>query len=108
MRHHIVNLCRLATLEIAPTVELPKFSAIQVVGDIEIYVVGVLDPEKEIDRLTKQKEKLLKQLTPVEKKLANENFIKKAPADVVEAERQRLQDIKTQLALIEENLKSLK
>ncbi len=108
MRHHIVNLCRLATLEIAPTVERPKFSAIQVVGDIEIYVVGVLDPEKEIDRLTKQKEKLLKQLTPVEKKLANENFIKKAPADVVEAERQRLQDIKTQLALIEENLKSLK
>ncbi len=104
---HIVNLCRLSSLEIGPTVERPKAAAIQVAGDVEIYMLGVLDPEKERERLTKQKEKLLKQLGPTEKKLGNENFLNKAPAEVVEAERQRLQDMKAQLALIEENLKML-
>ncbi len=107
MSAHITNLCRLSTLKVAPTVERPKLSAIQVVGELEIYVVGVLDPEKERERLLKQKEKLEKQLIPVEKKLANENFVKKAPADVVKTERQRVQDIKTQLTLLEENLKAL-
>ncbi len=107
MTDHIVNLCTLSTLEIAPTVERPKLSAIEVVGDIEIYVVGVLDPEKERERLTAQKAKLLKQLAPTEKKLANENFLKRAPEDVIEKERQKLQDMKTQLDAIEENLKML-
>ena len=107
MTEHIVNLCRLSSIEISPAVERPKLSASQVVGDVEIYVSGVLDPEKERERLTKQKEKLTKQMMPLEKKLANENFLKKAPADVVELERQRLHDAKTQVALIEENLKML-
>ena len=107
MTSHMINVCRLSTLEISPTVERPKLSAIQVVGDIEIYVVGVLEPEKERARLTKQKEKLVKQLVPMEKKLQNEKFLNRAPAKVVETERQRLSDMQTELALIEENLKML-
>jgi valyl-tRNA synthetase len=39
--------------------------------------------------------------------LANEKFLSRAPAHVVELEKQRLQDAKTQIALIEENLKAL-
>ncbi len=41
MRAHIINLCRLDTLEIGPQVERPKLAA-QVVETFEIYVVGVL------------------------------------------------------------------
>ena len=107
MRGHIINLCRLDTLEIGPQVERPKLSATQVVWDLEIYVVGVLDPEKERERLTTQQAKLQKLLGPLEKKLANEKFLNRAPADVVAAEKQKLQDLQTQLALIDENLKML-
>jgi valyl-tRNA synthetase len=107
MRDHILNLCTLSTLEIALTVERPKLSAIGVTGDVEIYLVGVLDPEKERERLAKQKEKLLKELTPTQKKLENQNFLDRAPAHVIEKERQKLQDMRTQLDAIEENLKSL-
>jgi valyl-tRNA synthetase len=104
---HIINLCNLATLEIAPTVERPKLAAAQVVGDLEIYLVGVLDLEKERERLTNQQKKLLKELTPVQKKLENPEFLNRAPAHVIEKERQKVQDMTTELALIEENLKML-
>ena len=49
----------------------------------------------------------MKQLVPMEKKLQNEKFLNRAPAKVVETERQRLSDMQTELALIEENLKML-
>ena len=107
MKAHIVNLCNLAALEIAPTVERPKFSAMQALGDIEIYVVGVLDPDKERERLTNQQNKLVKELAPIQKKLANQDFLKRAPAHVIEKERQRVQDMQTQLDAIAENLKLL-
>jgi len=107
MRAHILNLCNLSTLEIAPTVERPKLSAIGVTGDVEIYLVGVLDPEKERERLTKQRKKLLKELAPTQKKLENQNFLDRAPAHVIEKERQKLQDMQVQLEAIEENLRGL-
>jgi valyl-tRNA synthetase len=107
MASHIVNLCRLSSIEISPVVTRPKLSAIQVVGDVEVYLVGVLDPEKEKHRLTAQKEKLLKQFVPMEQKLKNEKFLSRAPEKIVETERQRLQDMKAELALIEENLQML-
>jgi valyl-tRNA synthetase len=107
MKAHIVNLCNLSVLEIAPTVERPKLSAVQVIGDLEIYLVGVLDPEKERERLTNQKKKLLKELTPIQKKLENQEFLNRAPAHVIEKERQKVQEMTMELALIEENLKML-
>lgn len=106
-RDHILNMATLSDLEVAPDVERPRLSAIQVVGDLEIYLEGVLDPEKERERLTNQQEKLLAQKVGTEKKLSNENFVNRAPAHVVEAERQKLKDIEQQLTTIEDNLKML-
>ena len=107
MQAHIVNLCNLTTLAIAPTMERPKLSAIQALGDIEIYVVGVLDPDKERERLTNQQQKLLKELAPLQQKLAKPDFLQRAPAAVIEKERQRVQDMQTQLDAIAENLQLL-
>lgn len=107
VRSHIMTQARVTTLEIGPTVQRPKLSAIHVFGETEVYVVGVLDPEKERARLTAQKEKILKNLIPTEKKLTNEKFINNAPPQVVEQERQRLQTMQSELAAIEDNLKLL-
>ncbi len=87
--------------------ERPELSTIQVIGDLEIYLKGVLDRDKERERLTKQKEKLLKQVSVTEKKLANEKFVNRAPKEVVGAERQKLKDIQTQLITIADHLKML-
>jgi valyl-tRNA synthetase len=57
-----------------------------VVGGATIFVPleGVIDFSKEALRLEKEINKLDKELAGVSKKLENENFLNKAPHDVVE------------------------
>jgi valyl-tRNA synthetase len=107
-RNHILYLCKLSRLEMAPDPERPKLSAVQVFGDLEIYVSGVLDPKKELERLQKQKEKIASAVEGIKKKLANENFVDKAPEKVVAAERERLETFTAELQSIEENIGQIK
>ena len=51
----------------------------------------LIDVEKEIQRLTAEKENLEKEIARVSAKLANEGFVSKAPANVVEGERAKLE-----------------
>ncbi|MFC1853302.1 class I tRNA ligase family protein, partial [candidate division CSSED10-310 bacterium] len=104
---HIKTSAHLHTLEISTTMERPPLSTITILKEIEIYLEGVLDPEKERSRLLTQQKKLLAQSDGLQKKLANENFVKRAPADVVEKNRQKLEDITAQLKAIAENLDML-
>lgn len=54
----------------------------------------IIDPVKERARLERELAKVEKELAAIEKKLANENFVKRAPAEVIEKTRsdQRLQE----------------
>ena len=63
-----------------------------VVGGVEIYLPlkGLIDVEKETARLTKEREKLQKEIKRLTGKLSNEGFLKKAPAAVVAGEREKL------------------
>ena len=54
---------------------------------VQAVVPGVIDIDKERDRLRRALQKLEKELTAVEKKLANPNFVERAPAEVVEKSR---------------------
>ena len=85
----------------------PKNAASQVIGDMEIFLGDVLDPEKERARLETQKKKLGKQLEASRKKLANQNFVDKAPAEVVEEERNRVEELSGEIALLDKNLQAL-
>ena len=71
------------------------------------YIEGVLDPETEKGRLEKQKAKLAKQIQTSEKKLSNENFVGRAPEEVVQEERTRLAEAQAELASVEKTLSSL-
>ena len=88
-------------------VACPRHAASQVLGDMEIYVDGVLDVEKELERLTGQKANLEGRIAGLEKKLGNENFVSKAPAEIVQKSRDQLDDLRSQLALLEENIARL-
>ena len=67
----------------------------------------LVDMEKERERLQKEKDNLLQYIARTEAKLANESFVAKAPAAVVNAEREKLQNKKEHLAKLEESLRLL-
>jgi valyl-tRNA synthetase len=53
-------------------------------------MAGLIDKEAELKRLDKEIDKLRGDIARVEGKLANPNFVDKAPAAVVQKERERL------------------
>ena len=77
-----------------------------VTTDAKIYIpLGELvDFEKEIARLNKEKEKVLKDLEFIDKKLNNENFVAKAPKAVVDAQREAAQKLRDKIAMIDESI----
>ena len=67
----------------------------------------LVDLEAERARLTKELEKAKKQLEAQEKKLANENFVSRAPEAVVNAERERADKARALIANLEGSLREL-
>jgi valyl-tRNA synthetase len=107
MTFHIRKMANVSTVKISASAAQPKLSAVQVLGEMEIYVEGVLDRNTELNRLKDQRDNLLKGIAATDKKLQNENFVNRAPTDVVEKNRQKLNDWQSQLTLIEEKIKDL-
>ncbi|MCX6559418.1 MAG: valine--tRNA ligase [Candidatus Aminicenantes bacterium] len=103
----VVHMANLESLHIAADPARPALSVVQVVGGMEIYVPGLIDPAKERAKLEAQRAKLAEDLRKTEAKLGNEGFIARAPADVVEKERQKLAEMRSQIGSIEANLKTL-
>ncbi|MDY7001720.1 MAG: valine--tRNA ligase, partial [Thermodesulfobacteriota bacterium] len=107
----IRTLARLDKVSAGPEVRAPKASATAVVRGNELYVPlsGVVDFDAELARLDKELGKLDKELGIVNKKLANENFTSRAPAEVVEKERQKamtFSEKKDKLSALQERLRT--
>jgi valyl-tRNA synthetase len=100
-------MAALKSLEVGPDVKRPATAAGQVIGDVEIYLAGVIDADKERERLEARRKKLVEDVQKAEARLSNESFIQRAPADVVEKEKQKLQELRSQIDLIEANIKAL-
>ena len=81
-----------------------------VTADAKIYIpLGELvDFEQEIARLNKEKEKVLKDLEFIDKKLNNENFVAKAPKAVVDGQREAAQKLRDKIAMIDESIAKFK
>jgi valyl-tRNA synthetase len=72
-----------------------------------VPLTGLVDPEKERERLSRELKKVEKDLATAEKKLSNENFVKRAPAEVVEQERARVDEFGAAKARLEAALAKL-
>ena len=74
--------------------------------DLELFVdlEGLIDLDAEMARLEKERGRLQGLIAGKEKKLSNADFLARAPADVVEKERAALDDVRSQLASIEQSL----
>jgi len=81
----VINLARLSALTVEKTGQRPKSSATAVVDNASVFVEleGIIDFAKEIQRLEKEINKLTIELVKIGKKLQNEGFLSKAPADVI-------------------------
>ena len=66
-----------------------------------------IDIEAEKGRLQKELTKKTKEIAGLEKKLGNEGFVNKAPADVVERERVRLGELEVTRAKLQQTLAQL-
>jgi valyl-tRNA synthetase len=75
-----------------------------VINGIDIYLLGAIDPEKEKARIKKEIDKLIILISNTEKKLANEEFVSKAPQPIVEKEKSNLVQWKEDLFQLEEKM----
>lgn len=81
-----------------------------VVNGAEIYLPleDLIDMDKEIERLQKEKVNLEMELDRVNKKLSNEGFVAKAPAQVIDSEKEKLNKYTDMYEKIIERLETLK
>ena len=88
----------------------PQKSLASVLDDVQIYLpVGdLLDVDKEIQRLNNDLSKIEKDIEKGKAKLANPQFIERAPEEVIRKEKETLADNETKRERIKENLSSLK
>jgi valyl-tRNA synthetase len=89
-REAIMRLARLADIE--PISEAPPRGSVQILLDEATMIVplaGVVDLEQERARLGRELAKAASEFERFEQKLANPSFLDRAPAEVVEEQRQR-------------------
>ena len=87
----------------------PDNALSSVVRTVECHIPldGLIDVEKEKERINTEIKRVSGLLIGTDKKLANEQFVAKAPAQVVENERTKLESFKIQLEKLKTNLAAL-
>ena len=103
----LANMAGLATTTVGLEQARTKDSATVVLGDSKAFLLGVVDLEKEQQKLQKEQKTLEGKIGGLEKKLSNEGFLAKAPAAVVEKERAALDAFKLQLQGVQQSLSEL-
>lgn len=103
------TLAKVDSLTIVKTGEEVPLSSSGMVGQMKVLVPmkGLIDPTAELNRLNKVRDKLQTQADAINKKLSNDNFITKAPAQVVQAEKMKLAELNGQIGEIEKQVGQL-
>ena len=105
----IKKLARLNELTVSPLAEKPENAIAFAESGVDVYVVlsGAVDLEKERHRLSAEAGQTAKYLSGLQAKLGNAEFVKNAPKEVVEKEKQKLADGQEKLKKIQEQLSML-
>ena len=96
-------------LEFGPDVSKPPGAASQVHDGIEVYVPlgDLIDAEAEARRLKAEGERLAKLQAAAKAKLDNEQFLTRAPAEIVQRQREQVARLTEQLTAVEGHLADL-
>lgn len=106
---YIVQMARISSLQIGKNVVRPKESAVANIGRVETYVVlsGLVDLQVERQRIQAALTDVEKMIRGLEGRLQNQEFLKKAPKDIVDGERKKADELANRKMRLLENLKTL-
>ncbi len=105
----IINLARLEALDVLDKNQRPQAVISAVVLDVDVYLhfSGLLDVKKEQAKIKNRIEELNRFKSAKETRLNNPEFIKKAPEEVVEKEKNGIEELKNSLKRLEKMLGEL-
>lgn len=108
---YIENLAGASEINLQQTLDTKPDNAMSAITrGVEVFMPlkGLIDIDKEIARLEKELAGLDKELARVSGKLSNQGFLDKAPADVIEKEREKQAEFLEKKKTIEERLQGLR
>jgi valyl-tRNA synthetase len=107
--NHIVHMARVGQLQIGKHLSRPKESAVANIGRVETYVVlsGLIDVNVERQRIELALTDVDRMMKDLVVRLANTNFVNKAPKEIVDKERKKVEELENRKKRLEENLKAL-
>ena len=107
---YLERFCNPSDLTLATEISLSEetMSAALTGASILLPMEGLINVEAEIERLTVEEKKLSAEVKRGTSKLANEKFVSKAPAHLVEEERTKLADYEAKLAEVAQRIAALK
>ncbi len=108
-RGHIESMAKLEEIVIETDSQKPQDAASVFLKEVEIHMPleGLIDKDKEIEKLMKEKEKLEGFIKASQSKLSNEKFVSNAKEEVVNMEKEKLSSSEEKLKKVEERLQSL-
>jgi valyl-tRNA synthetase len=108
-REIILFLAGLESLTCEREVRKPPGSAAAVGTGYEVYLPlkGLIDVDRERERLLKEEQRLSAEIERSSSKLKNPDFVNRAPAEIVDRERERLGDFEENLMRVRRLLQSL-
>lgn len=91
---YVQRFCNTSSFTAGLDLTTPDKAMTAVITGAELYLplAGLIDIDQEIARLEKELQHLNSEVQRVEKKLANEGFVAKAPAKVIEEEKAKMAD----------------
>lgn len=108
--HYIKALAKAYEINTGMDIEKPEGSATSVKGSMEIFVPlkGLLNIAAELDRLMKDMAKVNFSIASLNKKLFNDDFLRKAPKEIIEKEKAKYEELIHMKERITESIKMLK
>ena len=109
LQAHTPMMCTLAGLKsvaVHRAFQKPPSAVAAVIDGAELFLSleGLVDCGEEKKRLEKEMKKVLDDLTFINRKLANRDFMDRAPQEVIEKERARAQTLKEKESRLQENI----
>ncbi len=100
--HYLKPLARMESVTWLSASQTAPESAMQLVGQLKVLVPlgAFINKQEELARLDKEIDKTEKEIDKARGKLANSNFVARAPKQVVEQEQKRVQEFETALAIL--------
>jgi len=107
--YYIESLVKIESLNIGTNITKPPYSATGILEGIEIFIPlkDIINISEEISRLEKKLLKVKKELDIVCRKLNNQDFLSKAPVEVIEKEEEKADELKDIKERLENHLKTL-